>query len=226
MFIMKKIFCILLSGFVLLAASCAGKISKDQSVDIEKNTNNLKKDNIKNKNNMGAQQKVLVAYFSHAGENYSVGVIKKGNTKIIAEMIANQMHGDLFEMMPVNDYSSNYKVCVKTAAEEKRQNARPALKSDTIIESYDVIFIGYPNWCGDMPMIVYTFLEKHNWQGKTVIPFCTNEGSGLSDTEHSIAKSCKGATTLPGLSLRGAVAQNEQEKALQQVTSWLNKLGF
>jgi flavodoxin len=96
----------------------------------------------------------------------------------------------------------------------------------SVNSTYDVIFIGYPNWCGDMPMIVYTFLEKHNWQGKTVIPFCTNEGSGLSDTEHSIAKSCKGATTLPGLSLRGAVAQNEQEKALQQVTSWLNKLGF
>ena len=77
-----------------------------------------------------------------------------------------------------------------------------------------------------MPMAVYTFIEKHNWQGKTVIPFCTHEGSGLSSTEQSIGKSCKGSTVLKGLAVQGKTAQNEQEQARKAVKTWLGKINI
>lgn len=89
------------------------------------------------------------------------------------------------------------------------------------VEDYDVIFIGYPNWWGDAPMPVYTFIEKHNWQGKTVIPFCTHEGSGLGDTESKLGKACEGATFCKGLAVRGATAQRSKDQARKAVTGWL-----
>ena len=85
--------------------------------------------------------------------------------------------------------------------------------------------IGYPIWCGDLPMAVYTFLESYDFSGKTVIPFCTHEGSGLSGTKSSIENTCSGVTVLDGLAVQGSVAQNEQEKAKEDVIEWLDKLG-
>mgnify|MGYP002966561387 FL=1 len=83
------------------------------------------------------------------------------------------------------------------------------------------MYLGYPNWWGDMPMAVYTFIEKHDWKGKTVIPFCTHEGSGLSGTEEKIRQACKGATVEKGLAIKGSVAQNSRDKAKQSVDIWL-----
>lgn len=172
-----------------------------------------------------ANKKVLVVFFSHTGENYAVGNIEKGNTHIIAEMIAGQTGGTLFEIVPQNAYPKTYDACVEVAKKEKETNARPAVKGDAPVEEYDVIFIGYPNWWGDMPMPVYTFIEKHDWNGKTVIPFCTHEGSGLSDTERRVANSCKGATVQKGLAVRGATAQNGRGEAKKAVLlAWLKKI--
>ncbi len=171
-------------------------------------------------------KKVLVAYFSHTGENYGVGYIKEGNTAVIAKMIAGETDGALFEIKPVNEYSDNYDKCVDEAKKEKEAKARPAVKEDIDIDGYDVIFIGYPNWWGDCPMAVYTFIEKHDWAGKTVVPFCTHEGSGLSGTERNIASACKGSSTLKGFALRGKTAQKERDEALSAVKSWLSKIGF
>lgn len=182
-------------------------------------THQKKEQNMKNK-------KILVAFFSRAGENYTVGDIEKGNTHIIAEMIAEETGGDLFHIQPVTPYPDNYMECVKAARRELNAHARPAIQGDTAVEDYDIIFLGYPNWWGDMPMPVYTFIEKHNWQGKTVIPFCTHEGSGLSDTESKIKSACKGSTMLKGLAVRGATAQNKQEQARQSVKDWLSKLDY
>ena len=175
---------------------------------------------------MKTDKKVLVVFFSHTGENYAVGNIKKGNTHIVAEMIADKTGGTLFEIVPEKEDPKTYKECVDIAKEEKESGARPAIKGDVPVESYDVIFIGYPNWWGDMPMPVYTFLEKHNWSGKTIIPFCTHEGSGLSGTEKHIAMTCKGATVGKGLALRGATAQNKREQAKATVNTWLDKQDF
>ena len=91
------------------------------------------------------------------------------------------------------------------------------------VEDYDIIFLGYPNWWGDMPMAVYTFIEKHNWNGKTVVPFCTHEGSGLSGTERKLKDACKGATVSAGLAIKGTTAQNSQSQALKTVQTWLLK---
>lgn len=166
-------------------------------------------------------RKTLVIFFSRTGENYAVGNIEKGNTHIIAEMIAEETGGALFQIVPLKAYPENYTKCTEVAKQEVESKARPAIKGDVAVEDYDVIYIGYPNWWGDMPMPVYTFIEKHNWQGKTVIPFCTHEGSGLSDTENRLKKACEGAAILKGLAIRGTTAQKSQEQARKTVTNWL-----
>ncbi len=173
-----------------------------------------------------AGKKVLVTFFSHTGENYNVGYIEKGNTHIVAEMIAAETGGDLFEIKTVKPYPKEYRPCTDVAKQEKESNARPELQPDVKTEDYDVIFLGYPNWWGDMPMAVYTFIEKHDWQGKTVIPFCTHEGSGLSDTERSIRDACKGATVSEGLAIQGKIAQKAKPQAKQTVQTWLKKLNY
>ncbi|MGN0033582.1 MAG: flavodoxin [Candidatus Limimorpha sp.] len=188
----------------------------------QEKTNNVNKENKK----METREKVLVAFFSRTGENYAVGNITKGNTHIIAEMIAENTDGKLFEISPVKEYPETYNVCVEQAKKEKEESARPAIKSDIAVEDYDIVFIGYPNWWGDIPMAVYTFIEKHQWKGKTVIPFCTHEGSGLSDTERYIANACKGATVKSGLAIKGSTAQNKQEQARKSVDQWLENLGL
>ena len=111
--------------------------------------------------------------------------------------------------------------------EEMRENSRPEILGEIEdINRYENIFLGYPNWWGDLPMCVYTFLEQHDWQGKVVIPFCTHEGSGLSDTENRLRAACRGASVLNGLAVRGSVAQNEREKAWKQVLEWLKRLKY
>lgn len=169
--------------------------------------------------------KTLVVFFSHTGENYGVGNISEGNTHIIAKMIGEATDGTLFEIVPEKEYPhDSYDEVVEIAKQEKEQKARPAIKGDVKVEDYDVIFIGYPNWWGDMPMPVYTFLEKHDWNGKTIVPFCTHEGSGLSSTERYIGETCKGATVAKGLAVRGATAQNNREQARKTVNTWIEKL--
>ena len=166
-------------------------------------------------------RKTLVVFFSRTGENYAVGNIQKGNTHIIAEMIAEETGGTLFQVEPLKAYPEDYKKCTEVAKQEVESKARPAIKEDVAVEDYDVIYIGYPNWWGDMPMPVYTFIEKHHWLGKTVIPFCTHEGSGLSDTENKLKKACEGATVLKGLAIRCTTTQKSQEQARKTVISWL-----
>ena len=171
-------------------------------------------------------KKILVAFFSRTGENYAVGRIEQGNTHIVAEMIASATGGTLFRIEPATPYPDDYRACTEIAQREKRSKARPALVGEIAAEEYDVIFLEYPNWWGDLPMCVYTFLEQHDWQGKVVIPFCTHEGSGLSDTENRLRTTCRGASVLNGLAVRGSVAQNEREKARKQVLEWLKRLKY
>lgn len=168
----------------------------------------------------------LIAYFSRADENYGVGVIQKGNTEKIAEIIAKKTGGRLFHIETAAPYPKGYKECTDTAKREKNENARPKLKNGVDrFDYYDVIYLGYPIWWGDMPMALYTFIEGHNWKGKTVIPFCTHEGSGLSGTDSKIAKACRGAVVLKALPLRGAEAQNDSSASEQAVQNWLDRLG-
>lgn len=174
-----------------------------------------------------AGKKILVAYFSRTGENYEVGNITKGNTHIVADLIAETTGADTFEIKPVNPYPTGYKECTEVAKQELAEGARPELATKIEnMEDYDVIFIGYPIWWGDMPMPVYTFLEKNNFSGKIIIPFSTAAGSGLSGTDRKIAKVCTEATVLEGLSVEGKMAQKEPDKVKPNVINWLVKLGF
>ena len=177
-------------------------------------------------NTTETELKILVAYFSRADENYSVGYIEKGNTEIIAEIIAEEVGGDLFHIERNTPYPAGYEDCKTVATAEKNSNARPALKEDKDISEYDVIFIGYPIWWGDAPMPVYSFAENKDWTGKTVIPFSTHEGSGLGSGESNLKKICIGADFKTGLAIRGATAQNSTATAKTQVKSWLDSLGF
>ena len=174
-----------------------------------------------------ASSKVLIAYFSRTGENYSVGVIDKGNTAIVAELIAAQTGGDLFEITPITPYPSDYREMLDIASQEASENARPQISESVAnMADYDTVFIGYPIWHGDMPMIVYNFLESYDFTGKTVIPFNTHEGSGQAGTQSTIASMLPDATVLNGLAIRGDTAQNAHDDAEEAVVEWLDGLNI
>ena len=172
------------------------------------------------------KSKALVVYFSRTGENYGVGNITEGNTAILAKMIAAKTGADTFEIVPVKSYPDKYKECTDVAKEEQRKKARPEYKGDIDISGYDTIFIGYPIWWSDLPMVVYTFLEKHDFGGKTILPFCTHEGSGLSGTDRTIKSVCKGSVVKPAFAIQGRTAQNKRNDAEKEIISWLKKNNF
>ncbi len=170
-------------------------------------------------------KKVLVAYFSRAGEQYSVGNITEGNTAIIAKMIADKTNGDLFEIKVKNDnYPKGYTELTEYAKTEMSQNARPEIigKVENFAD-YDTVFVGYPIWWGDKPMPVYTFLDSYDFKGKTIIPFCTHEGSGYCGEQ---SMELTGAKVIKGLAIYGHIAQNDRPQADKQVSEWLKGLGF
>lgn len=168
--------------------------------------------------------KSLAAYFSREGNNYVSGSIVNlaiGNTEVIAKMIQEKTGSDIFCIETVNSYPADYTETTNVAQKELRENARPKLAAHIEnMESYDVIFLGYPNWWGTMPMAVFTFLEEYDFAGKTIIPFCTHEGSGLGHSEKDIAKLCPKAEVLNGKSFHGSRVKSAQK----EVTEWLGKI--
>ena len=165
-------------------------------------------------------KKSLVVFYSRKGENYMPGgiqVLEKGHTACAAEMIQRAIGADLFEIDTVKPYAKNYRECCREAAAEASTHARPEIQGYLEdITPYDTIYVCYPCWCGTAPMCIFTFLEHYDLTGKTMVPLCTNEGSGLADSIRDLENSCKGAVIAPGLAVRGhQVAASE---AL--ITSW------
>ena len=171
--------------------------------------------------------KILVAYFSRTGEEYAVGNITKGNTHIVADIIAKAVGADMFEIKPVKAYPAGYEACKPIASREKAMKARPKI-TNTInnFDEYDVIFLGYPIWYGDMPMIMYTFVESYDFSSKKIIPFCTHGGSGLSSTDQALILACPNSQILQGFSIAGSIAQKSPQQAEPKVMEWLNKIGM
>ncbi|AEH51544.1 flavodoxin [Pseudothermotoga thermarum] len=169
-------------------------------------------------------KKSLIAYFSRKGDNWFKGKIvtlEVGNTEIVARKIKEITGGDLFEIKTVKQYPKDYYETVEIAKEEKKQNARPELINKLEnISQYEVIFLGYPNWWGTMPMAVFTFLESYDFSGKIIAPFCTHEGGGLGTSERDIRKLCPSAVVLPGLAIRGSRVYNADKVILD----WLKEL--
>lgn len=166
--------------------------------------------------------KILTAYFSHSGENYFSGKIIKieeGNTAIVAKKIAAMTGSDLFEIKRAESYPEKYTDCVKESREELKADARPELSEYKDVSGYDAIILGYPNWCGTMPMPVFTFLRSTDFEGKKILPFCTNEGSGLARSVDDIKKLCPSAIVCEGLPINGGMAN----KSDNIVKGWLSK---
>lgn len=154
----------------------------------------------------------LVVYFS-----------RSGNTENVAKSIQSQTNSDIFEMVPVTPYSDDYDTVADVAQEEQSSNARPAI-SETIenIQQYDVIYVGFPIWWGDMPMILYTFFDTYDLSEKTIAPFCTSGGSGLSDTVNEIRSLEPNATVLDGLHI-GSESSSQPDEAVSQ---WIREIGI
>ncbi len=171
------------------------------------------------------KQKCLIAYYSRKGNNYVGGNIVNlpiGNTEVIAKKINGFIGGDLFEINTVKPYPVDYTEATEVAKIELRSNARPEL-TDTVkkMDDFDVIYLGYPNWWGTFPMAVFSFLESYDFSGKTIVPFCTHEGSGIGSSERDIKKLCPNSKMLPGIAIRGGSVAN----ADNVVQAWLKKQG-
>ena len=217
---MRTLLTILMATMMLLLTACGGgnaQTGADTSAQKETQTTASAR----------SDQRVLVVYFSRADENTGgVGYIEKGNTKILAEMIAERMHGDIFEIKTVKPYPKEYRPATEAAKQEKEENARPEIVGELPdLSKYDVVFLGYPIWWSDMPMPVYTFLDGENFAGKTILPFCTHEGSGFSDTQRSIADVTK-ADVREGFALQGHIAQKSPEEARTALYEWMSKQGY
>jgi len=170
--------------------------------------------------------KTLVAYFSRADENYFGGAmryVKVGNTEIVCNIIKELIPTDTFKIEMKNPYSPVYMTCIDEARRDLRAKARPELvRMPESIDEYDTVVLAYPNYWGTMPMAVFTFLEQFDFSGKTILPLCTNEGSGMGGSERDIKKTCPGASVKSGLSITGSSAA-DSDGALKR---WLTVNGL
>lgn len=154
-----------------------------------------------------ASAQTLVVYYSKPGETYTPdGIInlKKGNTQEVAERIQKLAKADIFRVETAKAYPDDYKTLIDVAKEELNAKARPAIKGDIDISKYDTIYIGWPCWWGTLPMCMFTFIEKHDWTGKTVIPFTNHEGSGFGSGLRDLKAAIPSATIKKGLSIQGS----------------------
>ena len=170
--------------------------------------------------------KTLIAYYSRADENYFGGAmryVKVGNTEIVCSIMKELLPADSFKIEMKDPYSPVYMTCIEEAKKDLRAKARPELVSmPDSIDGYDTIVLAYPNYWGTMPMAVFTFLENYDFSGKTILPLCTNEGSGMGGSERDIRRSCPGAAVKNGLSITGSGAA-DSKGAVQR---WLSANGL
>lgn len=158
--------------------------------------------------------KILVAFFS-----------KTNNTRSVAEHIRSRVSGDIFHVATKTPYPQDYRETTRIARVELDNNERPELAasiSPEDMKTYDVIFLGYPNWWGTIPMAMFTFLEQYDLSGKTIVPFCTHEGSGLGRGPGDIGRLAPGAMLKQGFAVRGSSASRAQN----DIDNWLRQLGY
>ena len=170
--------------------------------------------------------KTLIAFFSRADENYfggSMKYIEVGNTEVVAKKIQGKIDADLFKIEMKTPYAKDYQTCIEEAKAHKKSDARPELTAlPKSIDGYDTIILAYPNYWGTMPMAVVTFLERYDFSGKTILPLCTNEGSGMGSSERDIRKYAPGANVKEGLPVTGSDAGTSGKK----VERWLKTNGL
>ena len=154
----------------------------------------------------------LIAYFSWSG-----------NTEQMAQMIQTETGGDLFEIEPATPYTDDYNTLLDVAQQEQADNARPELASQVENwDSYSTVFVGYPDWWSDAPMLIYSFLEAYDWEGKTLVPFCTSGGSGFGRSLDKLPDSAPGANILEGLHVSGSRVDGSSE----EIAAWIGGLNL
>lgn len=168
--------------------------------------------------------KAIVVYFSRPGENYKVGYVRRGNTEKVARIISGLTGADLFRIETKDLYPDSYDEAVQIAKQQKETDARPELRRTVEnFDDYEVVFLGYPIWNGDMPMPVYTFLDSHDMDGKAVIAFVTHEGSGFAGTDQklNVRYADDDVRVLQGFSVTGTDAQTKAKMVKNQLKVWL-----
>ena len=180
-----------------------------------------------------AKKKALVVYFSVPetdGVDASSGASRLmkngkvlGNTQYVATVIKEAVGADLFEIKTAHQYPSSHKALIDAAKVENEKNARPKLATHIKnLKSYDIIFVGFPNWWYDMPMPLYTFFDEYDFGGKTIIPFCTHGGSRFSDAITTIRSMEKKATVLDGY----AISRDRVADSKESIHKWLKRIGM
>lgn len=155
---------------------------------------------------------VLITYFSHSG-----------NTRVIANQIHELVGGDIFEIVAIDQYSNDYIEVVRQARKELNDNYKPKLKAKVgSMESYNVVFVGYPVWWGTIPMPVASFLSEYDFSGKKIVPFCTHEGSRLGRSVSNIKELCPNSTVIEGLTVRGSNVKTAESK----ISEWLQEISM
>ena len=170
--------------------------------------------------------KTLIAFFSRADENYFGGAmryIKVGNTEIVCDLMKEMIPADTFRIEMKEPYSPVYMTCIEEAKKHLREKARPELvRYPASLDAYDTVILAYPNYWGTIPMAVATFLERYDFTGKTILPLCTNEGSGMGGSEKTIRQCAPGADVKKGLPVTGSYAAQSGES----VRRWLKANGL
>lgn len=164
-----------------------------------------------------------IVYFSYAGDNQWSGESSdrdKSSTEHMAEIVQQAVGGELLSIVPVNPYPSNYQRTAELSKEELANEARPAIASVPDLTDVDTVFLGFPNWWGTMPMVVWTFLESEDMVGKRIAPFCTSEGSGMGRSEEDIRALCPDAVVERGLAVPGA----DVEKNTERIGYWAHRV--
>lgn len=180
-------------------------------------------DSVKKGETMEKSGKVLIVFFSHAGENYSVGNVKVGNTKLVADEIQRLTGGDEFEVVAEKNYDMPYDALTRLAKEETENGEKPPFKGEVKnIDEYQTIFIGGPIWWGTYPQVMFTFFDKYDLNGKTIIPFSTHEGSGLGSVVSDLKSIYPNATFKEAFSIYG----HETRKDLSKVSKWVKSLNL
>lgn len=168
-------------------------------------------------------KKALVVFFSHAGDNYGVGNVEVGNTKIVADYISEMTGADQFEIATDIYDGMAYKPLCDLAKEEAEKGILPEFKGGIDnIDDYDVVFIGGPVWWGTYPQVMFTFFKKYDLNGKTLIPFTTHEGSGLGRCVDDVKTAYPEANVVKGFSIYGHDVRSGKTK----VEKWLKGLGY
>lgn len=197
---------------LLVSASCSGHKKTAQSPTSARQTTAA--------SDSTARSHALVVFFSHAGENYSVGTVKEGNTKLVADEVARLTGADVFEIVPRKSYDMPYDSLTRVAQDEAGRGELPTYKGDIDTAPYDTVFIGGPVWWGTYPRVMFTFFSRHDLNGKVIIPFTTHEGSGLGSVVNDLQRLYPHADITSSFSIAG----HEVRSGKAEIDKWITGL--